>query len=105
MATKPIPAVCDQGCNKSFSISKFKTQKVKAGNEKTFFRCPHCRQEYVAYYSSPETKQLQKKIRKLQREAYAPGTTADMNVFRQQEARLQSQIKKSMDEARMVSES
>lgn len=105
MANKPIPAVCDHGCKKSFSISKFKTQKVKAGNEKTFFRCPHCRQEYVAYYSSIETKQLQKKIRKLQKEAYAPGSATDMNVFRQQEAILQAQIKHSMDEARMVSES
>lgn len=105
MANKPIAAVCDHGCKKSFSISKFKTQKVKGGNEKTFFRCPHCRQEYIAYYSSPETKQLQKKIRKLQREAYAPGSAMDMDVFRQQEVSLQTQIKQSMDEARMVSES
>ncbi len=105
MANKPIPAVCDHGCKKSFSISKFKTQKVKGGNEKTFFRCPHCRQEYIAYYSSIETKQLQKKIRKLQREAYEPGSTMDMNAFREQEASLQTQIKQSMDEARIIAES
>ncbi len=103
MANKSIQAVCDQGCKKSFSITKFRSQLVKGGNEKTFFRCPHCRQEYVAFYTSPETKQLQKDIRKLQREAYAPGSMMDMNDFRQQEARLQAQIKQSMEEARLLS--
>lgn len=104
MANQSIPAVCDQGCKKSFTINKFRTQKVKGGNEKTFFRCPHCRCEYIAYYSSKETERLQKQMRKLHQDAYVKDAGMDMELFRKEETALKARIKQSMDEARKVSE-
>jgi len=107
MTNKPIPAICDAetGCGKPFNITKFRTRLVKGGNEKNYFRCPHCKQEYVTYYASKETKRLQAEMRKLHREAYDTGSTMTAAGIQFKEAELKSKIKQSMDEARLVSTS
>ncbi|AMQ06527.1 hypothetical protein [Sporosarcina psychrophila] len=60
MSNKPMAAHCDARCKKAFTITKFRTKKVKNGIEKNYFRCPHCKHEYITYYASAETLQLQK---------------------------------------------
>lgn len=103
MTNKPIAAHCDAGCKKEFTINKFRTKKVKSGIEKTFFLCPHCKQEYVAYYASAETLKLQKDMRKLHvkyRNFTVVHDDRIHEVFMKQEADLKAKIKQSMDEAR-----
>lgn len=100
MANKPIPARCDAGCKKEFKVTRFRKRKAKYGIEKNYFRCPHCKHEYVTYYASAETIQLQKEMRKLHRTAYAPGSTYSADQIKTLEAELKAKIKRSMDEAR-----
>lgn len=102
--TKPIPATCDVGCKKTFKINKFRTKKVKNGIEKTYFRCSHCKHEYVAYYSSAETKKLQKEMRHLHVSMRGKAGTYEGRVLIQQETALKAKIKQSMDEARGIVE-
>ncbi|MFS0822162.1 hypothetical protein [Bacillus sp. 1P02SD] len=100
---KPIQASCNEGCNKPFTVTKFKTKKVKNGIEKTFFRCPHCKHEYVAYYSSKETLKLQKEMRKLHvsMRGMDEQTLSSLTL---KESELKARIKQSMDEARRIVE-
>ena len=60
---KTFPVDCDAGCGKSFVIKDLLTAKLDGGVEKAFFNCPHCGQEYVAYYTDPETRAMQAEIR------------------------------------------
>lgn len=98
MTNKPIAAHCDAGCKKEFTITKFRTRKVKNGIEKTFFLCPHCKQEYVAYYASAETLKLQKEMRKL-RVSMLGKSFLQSEI---KESVLKAKIKQSMDEARAI---
>lgn len=100
MKSNSIPATCDAGCKKTFTINKFRTKKVKRGIEKTYFRCPHCKHEYVAYYSSDETLKLQKQMRQL----HVKMRNNDDVSLTQQESALKARIKQSMDEARRAVE-
>ena len=104
MANEPIPAHCDSGCQKNFSITKFRKRKVKHGIEKHFFRCPHCKHEYVNYYASPETIKLQKEMRRFHRDAFALGSTMTPDEINTREYELRIQIKASMDQARALVE-
>jgi len=49
---KSLLARCDGegGCGKEFRITKLELDKLNRGIEKTYFRCPHCNKEYVAFY-------------------------------------------------------
>lgn len=101
MATKSIHTHCDAGCKKEFSITKFRKRKVKNGIDKHFFRCPHCKHEYINYYASAETIKLQKEIRKLHR--LNEGKQVDV-VYLQKENRLKQLIKESMIQAKNIVE-
>jgi DNA replicative helicase MCM subunit Mcm2 (Cdc46/Mcm family) len=100
MEMKNILATCDAGCKKEFTITKFKTKKVKNGIEKTFFRCTNCKHEYVAYYSSAETLKLQKEMRQMQ----VKMRTGDINNLLKEEALIKAKVKQSMDDARRIAE-
>lgn len=101
---KPIRATCNEGCQKEFKINKIRTVKVKGGNEKNYFRCAHCKHEYVTFYASKDTLKLQKDMRKLHvKMRTTVGTPEGMELV-QQIAHLKGKIKLSMDEARRVSE-
>lgn len=102
---EPIKTFCNEGCQKPFSITKMPTVKVKQGIDKTYFRCPHCKHEYVAHYSSKETLKLQKQMRKFHRTAYAPGSNMNSEEIAKLETELKAEIKKSMDDARTIAES
>lgn len=56
-------AICNEGCEKEFQIDKFETKHMDNEVEKTYFECPYCKREYVAFYTDPEIRELQAKIR------------------------------------------
>lgn len=60
-------AKCDGegGCGKEFRIRRFILDKLGNGIEKTYFRCPHCKKEYLAFYTDKNIREKQKKIRKM----------------------------------------
>lgn len=103
MTTEPHTTHCNEGCGKSFTLNRFRTRKVKHSNEKLYFLCPHCKQEYVAYYASKETKRLQKQMRQLH-VSMRGASLSDMVQLTRQEMELKAMIKQSMDEARAQSE-
>lgn len=106
-ATKPIKTFCNEGCQKPFTITKMPTIKAKQGIEKTYFRCTHCKHEYIGYYASVETLKLQKEMRKLQRDFSKINAIKDDMQYRNLLLKineLKSKIKKSMDEARLIAE-
>lgn len=49
-------------CKKNFII-KPKVKKHKEGIEELYFKCPHCKEKYTAFYIDKEGKELQKKIK------------------------------------------
>lgn len=104
---EPIKTFCNEGCQKAFNIIKMPTVKVKHGIDKTYFRCPHCKHEYIAYYANAETLRLQKTMRKLQRDFAKINAIKDDIQYRTlllKITELKSEIKKSMDEARLIAE-
>jgi hypothetical protein len=53
---------CDH-CQHEFQVDGFPIEDMPDGVEKTYFECPHCKREYVAFYTDPEIRELQAKIR------------------------------------------
>ncbi len=60
-------AICDgdKGCNKEFNLDKFKIEFMNYGIVKTYFKCPNCGKEFVAFYTDEAIRRKQNKIRKL----------------------------------------
>lgn len=90
-----IPTHCDAGCSQAFTVDEFKHDQLVGGMEKTYFICPHCGHEYVAFYTDEEIRRLQEKIRKVQRRLASPHY--DHAAAARQEAKIQKQIKEKMD--------
>ncbi len=59
--------VCDgdNGCNKEFNLDKLDIEYLDDGIEKTYFKCPNCSKEFIAFYTDETIRNKQKKIRKL----------------------------------------
>lgn len=101
--SKPIATFCNDGCEKNFTIKRIRNRKTKNGIEKNYFICPHCKREYVAFYASKETIQLQKDMRRLH--VSMRGVMGnDLTTLTHKETILKVKIKQSMDEARAVVE-
>ncbi len=65
--SKPILAKCDGkgGCGKEFRVTKLELDKLNGGIEKTYFCCPRCNKEYIAFYTDRNIRRKQAKIRTL----------------------------------------
>jgi len=50
-------------CQHEFQVDGFTIEDMPDGIEKTYFECPYCKREYVAFYTDPEIRELQSKIR------------------------------------------
>lgn len=94
--------VCDAGCQKAFTVQDFQHVLIENGIEKTFFACPHCLHEYVAYYSDSEVKKLQQKMRNIQQRFKNP--RADHKAAAKMEEKTRLKIKARMDELRQLIE-
>ncbi len=83
---KSLLARCDGegGCGKEFRITKLELDKLNRGIEKTYFRCPHCNKEYVAFYTDRNIRRKQAKIR----------TLTDLEAI----SKLKQEIGRDMDE-------
>ena len=60
--SRPIIATCNESCNRTFELTEFLTDKLENDVEKTYFLCPHCGHEYVAYYTDAEIRELQEAV-------------------------------------------
>jgi len=89
---------CDAGCHKPFETEGLQTVRVGNGVDKVFFACPHCGHEYVCFYTDPEIRELQAKIRHIQKRFANP--RADHTKAAQREAEIKNQIKDKMDALR-----
>ena len=59
---------CNEGCAKEFKIKALNSRRLKDDIDQIYFTCPHCKQEYIAYYLSSKVKDLQAEQRKLMAE-------------------------------------
>lgn len=55
----------DKGCGEEFRVARFTVDNLVDGVEKTYFRCPHCEKEYVAFYTDKEIRRKQQAIRRV----------------------------------------
>ncbi|MDZ5608586.1 transglycosylase [Bacillus pseudomycoides] len=60
---KPVKAKCEK-CDQEFRVHMH-TIRLPNRVDKHYFICPHCKTEFVSYYSNREIRQLQKEISKL----------------------------------------
>lgn len=60
-------ALCDgdKGCNQEFNLDKLEIEYMDDSIEKTYFKCPNCGKEFVAFYIDEAIRRKQNKIRKL----------------------------------------
>ena len=58
---------CDgkDGCNQEFDLEKLEVAKLDNDIEKTYFVCPHCGKEYIAFYTDENIRKKQAIIRGL----------------------------------------
>ncbi|MBY3623722.1 hypothetical protein HGO21_29860 [Acinetobacter sp. CUI P1] len=96
--TKAMPAICNEGCNKQFEVNGFQTARLPGAIERTYFACPHCKHEYVAFYTDLEVRELQAKIRRVQTKLQNP--RVDQAATLKQVKDIQAQIKVGMDRVR-----
>ncbi|MNW43606.1 hypothetical protein D3C74_208110 [compost metagenome] len=89
---------CDAGCQQAFEVKSFKTVNLPDKVEKVCFTCPHCKHEYVAFYTDVEIRKLQARIRRVQKRFADPNGNHDDAT--KKEAELQHQIKVKMGELR-----
>lgn len=89
---------CDAGCQQAFAVEQFETKRIHDGIDKVFFTCPHCGHEYVAFYTDPEIRDLQAKIRRIQQRFAKPN--ADHVEAAKREAEVKQLIKDKMDALR-----
>jgi hypothetical protein len=100
--SKSMPAICNEGCNKQFEVNGFQTARLPGAIEKTYFTCPHCQREYVAFYTDLEVRDLQAKIRRVQTKLQNP--RVDQAAILKQVKDIQGQIKAGMDRVRAAVE-
>ncbi|MGM1048391.1 MAG: hypothetical protein ACQEXX_19940 [Bacillota bacterium] len=93
-----ITTHCNAGCNQAFTFDDFTFEQLHDGVVKTYFTCPHCGHEYTASYIDEETRNLQEKIRKVQRRFANPNY--NHAVVAKQEAKIKKQIEAKMDALR-----
>lgn len=55
----------DKGCGQEFRIARLSVDYFADGVEKSYFRCPHCDKEYVAFYTDKEIRKKQQAIRRV----------------------------------------
>ncbi|OMD32640.1 hypothetical protein [Paenibacillus odorifer] len=100
--SKAMPAICNEGCNNQFEVNGFQTARLPGAIEKTYFICPHCKHEYVAFYTDSEVRQLQDKIRRIQSQLQNP--RADQTSTLKKIKKTQASIKAGMDRVRAAVE-
>jgi len=93
-----ITTVCDAGCKEQFTIHNLQQEHLSDGVEKSFFTCPHCQHEYVAFYTDAEIRELQEQVQKVQRRYANPKCNVKAAI--KQESKLKQQIKAKMDALR-----
>lgn len=94
-----IKTHCDAGCQKAFEIEDFQMVRIGDGVDKVYFTCPHCGHEYISFYTDPEIRELQSRIRRVQQLFANP--RADHVKAEQREAEIKAQIKEKMDSLRV----
>lgn len=94
-----ISTHCGAGCNQAFTFDDFSFEQLHDGIEKTYFNCPHCGHEYVAFYTDEEIRKLQDRVRKVQRRLLSQHY--DHDAAAKQEAKIKKKIKEKMDELRL----
>lgn len=62
-----VLATCDgeNGCGEEFRIARLSVDNLADGVEKSYFVCPHCEKEYVAFYTDREVRKKQQAIRRV----------------------------------------
>lgn len=88
---------CDN-CQESFTIQLQST--VIGDTEKTFFLCPHCQHEYIAFCINPETERKRIKLDELYSQLKGLGLNAknaDINRIGKKIKKLRKELKKDMD--------
>jgi uncharacterized Zn finger protein (UPF0148 family) len=93
-----IKTFCDAGCGQQFVITDMPTVKLDSGVEKTYFTCPHCQHEYVAFYTDTEIRKLQKRLRRIHRRF--TDTKDNHGDTSRKEAVMKALIKEKMDALR-----
>lgn len=61
---------CDR-CDEPFKI-KPKTKTHKVSVKETYFRCPRCKEKYIAYVTDHECRKLQREIKQLRKSVHVP---------------------------------
>ncbi|AZS16465.1 hypothetical protein [Paenibacillus lutimineralis] len=97
-----MKAFCDASCQQSFELEDFQTVRIGDGVDKVYFVCPHCKQEYVAFYTNPEIRKLQAKIRNVLGRTVDPRASLTEAIkqekkIQKQIAKIKSEIKEKMD--------
>lgn len=94
---------CDAGCQQTFEIEQFDTDKLHDDIERVSFTCPHCEHWYTASYTDSKIRKLQERIRRVQRRFADPSDNHEDAA--KKEVELQQQIKEKMDTLRQRIES
>ncbi|NOJ73897.1 hypothetical protein [Paenibacillus alvei] len=94
-----IVTTCDTGCGKQFTIDDFQHLDVDNGKVKTYFICPHCKQEYLVFYADDEVRRLQWNIGVVQ-QLFADPRANHIEAARM-ESKIKEAIKARMDELRI----
>lgn len=79
---------CDS-CGRDFKI-RIKTEKLERDIEKVYFKCPRCKQEYIAYYTDVDIRAKQERMKILEN-THGLAQEANNTKFAQ---RLESMMKR-----------
>jgi len=94
------PKVTCDNCYKDFRI-RFKTEK-KNDIEKTYFKCPHCKHEYIGIVTNSNIRAKQKEMLELLIRANKQLGTKESDKLFERAERLSEEIKREMEELKSI---
>ncbi len=90
-----LKSTCDK-CGEEFEI-EVKTELIK-NIEKTYFTCPHCKNEYIAFCTNQSVRRKQAEMKMLHKEARRAKTLRQLEKIQLKIENLEVQAKSEMEE-------
>lgn len=90
-----LKSTCDK-CDEEFEI-EVKTELIKS-IEKTYFTCPHCKNEYIAFCTNQSVRRKQAEMKMLHKEARRAKTLRQLEKIQSRLDVFEEQVKSEMEE-------
>ncbi|MED0704936.1 hypothetical protein [Aneurinibacillus aneurinilyticus] len=99
METQQVAVNCNK-CKGDFVINTIKLEKFNGGIERNYFTCPHCQEQYTAFYTNQKVRKNQTEMAALRWKIQRATFINKVNRFLKQIEALRKDNEKEMNRLR-----